>query len=309
MSYLLVGNYGAGNLGDEALREYFLKRFPDVDWSVVSANPKKGEFARFPLGIRSFFKPWWRTISELRKSDGVVFGGGSLFTDIESRKACILWWWHAFIAWIFRKPVYLAFQGIGPFRTCMGDKLSRWVIDKADYISVRDEKSAVRIGHWFKHTNIIQTFDPVILLIEAEKYDNRSHNVLTIVPRKNSDKSFLVKAKEMSQFCKWEFVSILSLDPGNPDEKRICKEIRTLCGGEIKTVRSLDELCNEISKSCCVMSQRYHGGIVAIALGKKLESMKQVGGDKLDTLSGSQSVDELKKLALTGEKSLMEKLY
>jgi len=297
-----------GNLGDEALKEYFLNRFPDVEWKVVSANPRKGELARLPLGIRSLFKPWWKTVMELKKSKGIVFGGGSLFTDVESRRACILWWWHAFIAWAFRKPIYLAFQGIGPFRTCMGDKLSRWVTDKADYISVRDEKSAVRIEHWFKHTKVIQTFDPVILLIEAEKYGNRSHNVLTIVPRKNSDKLFLVKAKEMSKSCKWEFVSILSLNPGNRDERRICKELRTLCGGEIRTVGSVDELCNEISKSCCVMSQRYHGGIAALALGKKLESVKQLGGDKLDTLNNDQSVDELKKMALVGEKSLIEKL-
>ena len=34
MRLLLVGNYGVGNLGDEALREYFLKRFPEVQGEV-----------------------------------------------------------------------------------------------------------------------------------------------------------------------------------------------------------------------------------------------------------------------------------
>lgn len=308
MSYLLIGNYGAGNLGDEALKEYFLKRFTSIDWQVVSANPKKGELARFPLGIRSFFKPWWKTLFALKKSEGVVFGGGSLFTDVESRKACILWWWHAFVAWIFRKPIYLAFQGMGPFNTCLSEKLTRWVVDKAEFISVRDSKSEVRIEHWFKHTNIIQTFDPVILLVDADKWPDSAHNVFTIIPRNNSDKEFRTRTKEKVESCKCGYVSILSLNPDNREEQDICKKIRVQCGGEIRDVKSIEELCREISKSCCVISQRYHGGLVALGLGKKLEIVSQGKGDKLESLKRDVPIDELKKMALIGEKALMEKL-
>ncbi len=308
MSYLLIGNYGTGNLGDEALKDYFLKRFSSIDWKVVSANPIKGELARFPLGLRSFFKPWWKTLFALKKSEGVVFGGGSLFTDIESRKACILWWWHAFVAWILRKPIYLAFQGMGPYKTCLAEKLTRWVVDKAEFISVRDIKSEVRIEHWFKHTNIIQTFDPVILLVDAEKCSNSTHNILTVIPRENSSKEFVLRAKEKAEFCKWEFVSILSMNPDNHEERKICKEIRVQCGGEIREVKSMEELCREISKSCCVISQRYHGGLVALGLGKELEIVSQGKGDKLESLKRDVPIDELKKMALIGENALIERL-
>ena len=29
--YTLIGNFGAGNLGDEALKEFFLRRFPEAE--------------------------------------------------------------------------------------------------------------------------------------------------------------------------------------------------------------------------------------------------------------------------------------
>jgi len=312
MTYLLVGNYGVGNLGDEALKEYFLKRFGGIDWKVVSARPKKEEIPRFPLGVRSFFKPWWRTVKELKKSDGIVFGGGSLFTDIESRMACILWWCHAFVAWVFKKPIYLAFQGIGPFKTCIGEKLTRWVVNRAEYISVRDYRSFVRIEHWFKHTNIIQSFDPVILLVDNKKQELCSHKVCIIIPRCNSDRAFIVKAREKAETDGMNCIFIITMQPDNPEEQKICKEIRLQCGGEIKPVRSIEELCKEISMSCSVVSQRYHGALIALALGKDLKIVSQAEGDKLSTIRNmiedGESLKNMKKMAIKGEISLREKL-
>ena len=97
MRYLLVGNYGVGNAGDEILKDYFLERFPGIEWIVCSACPVSGEVWRLPAGVRSFLSfKWLYTLWVLRKSDGMVFGGGSLFTDVESVRACFVWFAHAF---------------------------------------------------------------------------------------------------------------------------------------------------------------------------------------------------------------------
>ena len=100
MRCLLISNYGTGNHGDVALKEYFLTRFPEVEWIVLSANAQSPrDVPRLPFGLRSLFTtPWWRTLAALRSSDAVIFGGGSLFTDVESVRACLLWWWHACVA-------------------------------------------------------------------------------------------------------------------------------------------------------------------------------------------------------------------
>ncbi|MDP7454002.1 MAG: polysaccharide pyruvyl transferase family protein, partial [Candidatus Peribacteraceae bacterium] len=204
------------------------------------------------------------------------------------------------------------FQGIGPFKTCIGNKLSRWVVDRAEYISVRDYKSLVRIEHWFKHTNIIQSFDPVILLIEANNYELSTNNVLSIIPRDNSNKEFKVKAKEKAETKKIDYISILTMKADDPEEQKICKEIRLQCGGEIRTVRSIEELCREIGKSCCVISQRYHGALVAFALGKDLEIVSQAEGDKLSTIrkmiEDGDSLENMKEMAIKGENSLRGEL-
>ncbi|MBI5155969.1 hypothetical protein HZA45_01700, partial [Candidatus Peregrinibacteria bacterium] len=95
MRCVLIGNYGTGNFGDEALRSYFLKSFPEIEWQVVSARPTADELPRLPAGPRSLFTTkWFRTIKALRHCDAVVFGGGTLFTDSESVFACFLWWLH-----------------------------------------------------------------------------------------------------------------------------------------------------------------------------------------------------------------------
>ena len=83
MKCLLVGNFGVGNLGDEALKDYFLQEFSTVDWTVVSADPQgEKEVARLPGGVRSLLKlQWFKTLFAYRSCDAIVFGGGSLFTD------------------------------------------------------------------------------------------------------------------------------------------------------------------------------------------------------------------------------------
>jgi len=305
MSVVLIGNYGVGNLGDEALRGYFLKTFPDIQWQVLSADPSVGELPRLPAGLRSVFKPWWRTIVAFRKSEGVVFGGGSLFTDSESVFACLLWWWHAFIAKIFRKKIHLAFQGIGPFQTSLGTWCAQWVVKRAASISVRDTLSFRRIEPWKKSTKVVQTSDPVISLIQAENIGDSSKNVLIIIPRKNSSDRFSERVCECSREQKWDELRILSLQSEDIEEQKMCKRINDVCGGEVevRSVRALDDLSREVAEGSLIISQRYHGVLAAIALGKDFEVVEQKEGDKFSSLR-DMGREELLRLVQEGERSL-----
>ncbi|MCF7844499.1 MAG: polysaccharide pyruvyl transferase family protein [Kiritimatiellales bacterium] len=296
MHLVLIGNYGVGNLGDEALKDYFLQRFPDIEWAVLSANPVEGEFWRLPAGLRSFFKPWWRTVGAIRKSDGIVFGGGSLFTDTESVFACILWWWHAFVARIFRRKIHLAFQGIGPFKTRIGGWCARWVVARAASISVRDKESFDRIERWEKNTIVVQTSDPVIALIKAKNITSSSNNVLIIIPRKNSSDRFINRVCEWSHERDWDALRILSLQSEDIGEQKMCERIKEICGRDIEvhSVNTLRDLSNEIAQGSMVISQRYHGALAAIALGKNYEVVEQQEGDKLASVRGENQEDLLR---------------
>lgn len=287
MRYLLVGNYGVGNLGDEALKEYFLRAFPNVQWQVVSAYPEQGELPRLPGGLRSLLSLSWRgTARALRRSDGIVFGGGSLFTDIESPRACIVWWVHVAFARLFRKKIIFAFQGIGPFQTTVGEWCARCAVRWSFSVSVRDPSSAARVEAWKLNKKIVQSFDPVFCGIEKQPPNLAAQGTLIVIPREHSDSRLTHRVNELLAGSRFTRVRVLSLKPDSPEESAYCRSLleSAAAEAELVPVRTLSALSAEVSKGSLVLTQRYHGGIAALALGVDLEVMSQGEGDKLDSL-------------------------
>ena len=303
--YLLIGNYGVGNFGDEALREYFLSAFPEVQWQIVSANPGRGELPRLPFGVRSIFcTPWRRTVQAIRKCDGIVFGGGTLFTDVESAWACLLWWWHAFVARVFRKKIILAFQGIGPFRTRLGEWCARRVVRQASFVSVRDAVSFRRVQAWRLNINIVQTCDPVFLSLQRQKAEARSQKLLCIIPRHNSSKTFFIRVGTLLRERSFGGINILSLQPDDSDECAICIRLAEQTGGAIVAIRTVDDLTEAIAPASFVLTQRYHGAVAATALGIQYEAVSQGDSDKLASISPLESAEDWRAAALRGEGAL-----
>ncbi|HVW66765.1 MAG TPA: polysaccharide pyruvyl transferase family protein [Candidatus Peribacteraceae bacterium] len=306
MRCLLIGNYGIGNFGDEALKEYFLAAFPEVDWLVVSAHPKEGEFYRLPAGIRSLFSPWYRTLKALKQADAVVFGGGTLFTDIESPRACFIWFVHAFCAYIYRKPFLLAFQGIGPFRKSGSEKIARWVVRRAASLSVRDAVSAGRVEAWNTGIKIVQSFDPIYSLIPVQKKDG-SQNVFILIPRQNSSGVFLQQATAILARHPTTAIRILTFEPGNPDEQEICgRLIDAFPVAVLKPVITLQDLLDGLSDAAHVLTERYHGALAALAADIPFEVVSQGKGDKLSTVMDMRQMgrDRLMQYVKTGESAL-----
>ncbi|MDD5751795.1 MAG: polysaccharide pyruvyl transferase family protein [Candidatus Peribacteraceae bacterium] len=305
-TFLLVGNYGVGNLGDEALKDYFLRAFPDVRWRVVSAHPAQGELPRLPAGFRSLFTPWWRTLAALYSAQGMVFGGGTLFTDIESVRACFLWWVHACAACLFRKPVVLAFQGVGPFRTKIGEWLARRVCRRAAFISVRDEASRMRLESWKLNKNVIQSFDPVVLLLQSAQRLESAQNVFVIIPRNTADVSFLDRATRETEKRAPHDIVVLSLKPGDRTEQTWMRRIVSVLGGRARVVaaRSLTDVVREVSRASFVLSQRYHGALIARVLDREVEVIPQGAGDKLEALPSAADMPSCISLAREGEARL-----
>jgi len=309
MRLLLIGNYGVGNLGDEALKEYFLTTFPDVEWTVVSARPAPGEYPRLPMGMRSFLLPWWRTLRAYRMCDAVIFGGGSLFTDTESLFACILWYWHVCVGRLCGKPVYFAFQGIGPFRSRIGEWLARRAARMASFFSVRDASSRKRLDSWNLNTKVVLSFDPIFTLFDKHKYNDCSKKVFVIIPRFNASATFRNLAAERARSGGFDAVRILSLQPESADEQRTCVQLARATGGMVVPIRSLDDLGSEVCAATFVLAQRYHGALAALALGRDFAVVPQREGDKLSMLRELQGYEEqCKRLVENGEDALRDAL-
>lgn len=316
MRCALIGNYGVGNLGDEALREYFLDRFPQIDWIVLSASPRENnEVPRLPFGLRSLFSTRWRgTVMALRTADAVVFGGGSLFTDVESVSACLLWWWHAVVARVLGKPIYLAFQGIGPFRTRLGERCARWVVARAVFLSVRDEESAKRIRDWKGGDRAIISFDPVLSLMTDEPEES-SEIILAVIPRANVSLRLTLALRKDLDERKPQRVKILSLQPDSASERDVCEIIAKELDIPVSVhpIRSLGDLQRELACCSAVITQRFHGALGGIALGIPTGIVEQGPGDKLSSLramiADMEGLEDLRTLVRKGEQALRRSLF
>jgi polysaccharide pyruvyl transferase WcaK-like protein len=328
MRYLLVGNYGVGNLGDELLREYFLKAFPEVEWTVLDGGWMKQDRSsnllstisqpsstvpRLPFGTRSLLTtPWWKTFSALQKSDGMVFGGGTLFTDIESIKAPMLWWWHAVWAWMFNKRIILAFQGIGPFRSRIGEWCAQWVVSHSDRIIVRDAKSFQRVSRW-KNKNCVQSFDPVLGVFSEEnlqRADERTKKVFIIIPRANATPAFFAAVRELHHQHQGECgsVRVISLEPDNLTERKACQALAQEFQATLSLPRSLQELRGALRDASLVVTQRYHGAIAALGMDIPCIAIPQRAGDKLAAIAGVHRNEALR-LWKEGESALRHALH
>lgn len=287
MHCVLVGNFGVANLGDEALKEYFLRAFPEVKWTVVSAHPSLHQLPRLPAGIRSFFGThWMQTVTTIRTADAVVFGGGTLWTDIESPLACVLWFLHARLAAFFGTPYFLAFQGFGPFRTFIGKKLARWVVCHAAFVSVRDEESARRAEGFAPSVRIVRTFDPVILDVHRHTEQHAPKKII-LIPRAHSGAVFSHEARALASTYADASISIILMQPDDAREQRVAKRLQEeLHERPVESigVYALADLCHHLAGATVVLSQRYHGALIALALGVPTQIVSQAAGDKLSDL-------------------------
>lgn len=311
MKAVLIGNYGVGNVGDEALREYFLQEVRGVEWKVLSAHPQAGEYARLPLGVRSFFTTnWLRTLGAIRSSDAVVFGGGSLFTDVESVRACYLWGFHALVAKFFSKPVILAFQGIGPFRTKAGERIAKWVCRHAVSISVRDHASSQRVEAW----GIVctETFDPIIRLAHEEKCEGCSEDILVFVPRFNSGETFFAACDRVASAHPSVSIEVWLFEPDNPEELRIGEAMGERYKANIRRCETADRTLERLVHVKHLVAQRYHAAIFAFAAACPVTIIEQNVGDKLwelrSVMEGGLTLSVARAAVERGERALREAL-
>jgi polysaccharide pyruvyl transferase CsaB len=149
---LLCGNYGAGNLGDEAILAGFLRQL-EGDITVMSANPAATtkEFGvpsvgRVPSGFRSNLKALLSPgqLRETKKAisdcDCFVLGGGTLLTDEPPASMFV---WGAQLKAVFKqnKPIEIRAGGVGPFHSDWARKRATSILENATTITVRDQKS------------------------------------------------------------------------------------------------------------------------------------------------------------------------
>lgn len=273
----LIGNYGATNVGDEAILNAILKSHSQNEFVVFSANPKETahQFGvktapLFPMGFRSFFKYGFRrSIKALKSVDAVILGGGGLLQD-EYMLACFLWAWQVFWVKFLGKPLFIYATGVGPLRTWIGKKLTKNIYSYAMGITVRDETSyntLHRLG--LPKENIEITSDPAFLFryLDQESARNQHTYLISLRPwlKYNSKiihtfTDYLLKLKE-ERGAKFTFVCMQSI---REHDHRVIDPVIKKVGGTLLVPKHFSELLQAMSQAEFAIGMRYHFLIAAM---------------------------------------------
>ncbi len=276
MKLSLIGNYGATNVGDDAILTALLRQFSDHSVTVFSANPDltKVQFGvkvapLFPLGFRSVLKGrFYQSFKALSEVDAVVLGGGGLFQD-NYLYACFLWAWQLFWVKRLNKPLFIHATGVGPLKTKMGKRLTRWAYRLAKMVTVRDAYSydmLLKLG--VSKNKLRITADPVFTYKTIQKKTPRKKRYLiSLRPwlHYNVDiiDVFARVLEKISNESGVEFVFV-GMQGIKESDHKVAEIVRKRVGGRWFTPRHFSELLHEMQQADMAIGMRYHFLIAAM---------------------------------------------
>lgn len=163
----LMGYYGFGNMGDDALLISIInnlrEKLPYLRISVLSHNVKKmrAKLTPFKVDVFNRFNPFcFRKV--FKNTEHLVFGGGTLLQDNTSTKSLLYYLYMIRCARKYGIKVILYANGIGPVHKEKNRERIRKILPEISLITVRDKQSYDYIKTLNKDANIILTADEAL---------------------------------------------------------------------------------------------------------------------------------------------------
>ena len=266
--YLVSGYIGFDNFGDEAIASIlakYLKSLNPEKITWISSNPEKTArlYGVNSVGMLKFF-------NALKNCDVLISGGGSLLQDITSLKSLLYYIFIITLGLIMGKKVYILAQGFTPFRTKFGEFITKFVLKRCYYVSVRDIKSQELLESWGIKSELI--FDPVFG-IEIPNIEHKGIGIQLRSFYTVSDKFLEDLAKEISEKFPKEKIKLISLQDSidlpilkNFQKLLTIKDVKT----EIISNLSVENAIEKISKLEFLISMRFHSCLVGAKAGVKV---------------------------------------
>ncbi len=268
----ISGYYGFDNFGDEAILKVLVEELKShgADLTVFSKNPSKTSSR---LGVFSVYTfDLFKIVDTLKNTDVLVSGGGSLLQDATSIKSLLYYLFVISAALFYRKRVIIFAQGIGPIKNFFGRFLTKFVLKKCSYITVRDEKSLFRVRGWGAKADLVN--DPVWSIKLREYIPMGRVGVQLRSWKTLSDKFLFSLARRVALNFSDKEVYIYSFQDSLDFE--LCKKFENnlkLANPSIKTKiisgASIDEIVQSFSNLDYLIGMRYHACLLALKYGIK----------------------------------------
>ena len=165
---MISGYYGFNNTGDEAILKSmvgaFKEKIPQIKITVLSQSPLQTSQTYQVQAINRLHLI--DIIRCLRDTNLFISGGGGLLQDSTGKGWSILYYLGLILAAkIIKVPVMIYAQGIGPVNKQINKKLMKWILNKVDLITVRDNSSKELLENLgVVKPSIYVNSDPVFLL-------------------------------------------------------------------------------------------------------------------------------------------------
>jgi polysaccharide pyruvyl transferase CsaB len=274
-SAILVGYYGAGNLGDEAIRQAIEQGAAARGWRIDHVavrrdldDPRAVRFRRSPLAY----------LRAIARANLVVLGGGGILKD-EGLGLPLELLATTLAARILRRPVAILAVGVGPFYSRVGRGLVALTARLATSRSVRDGDSLATLRSMGVEATVVA--DPVfslaavpapegraaddpagrtLLICVRPWFHNAGHNPASMTRLVEA----LTAAVEDALRAEWR-VRLVSLYW--PRDHELAVELARRAGGRVEVddaPLSWEELLAAVAQSEAVLTMRFHGLVAAI---------------------------------------------
>jgi polysaccharide pyruvyl transferase CsaB len=277
------GYYGYGNCGDETLLSEMIRalraEIPGAAITVLSADPKG---TRLRCGTRAIYRYDPAVITELKKADLYLCGGGSLLTDRPSQRSLRSYVGMMALAKKLGCRVMLYAAGVGPFDSAKGSELAAKALRSADAITLRDAASCALAKEIAPEISPILTDDPAMALepmsgFEAEFLLDRLKlsrgECFALAPRSipNGTEDWeRTLAQTIDAIRTKTGKTPLFLVMQEDRDRALCNRIAQICGGRVLPKLSGREVAAVLSACAFSLPMRLHAAILSLKAGTKL---------------------------------------
>lgn len=263
--YIVSGYIGFDNFGDEAIAGVLVKNLKNLGAekiTLISSNPKK-TVALYDVestGMLNFFRP-------LLESDVLISGGGSLLQDVTSLKSLFYYLLIIMTALLFDKKVFIFAQGFTPFRTKIGEFLTKFVLRRCTSITVRDVNSWKMLAGWNIPAELVA--DPVFGIEIPEKKEKHGVGIQLRGCEGLTDEFLNKLADGIKRRFGDEEVTLISLQ--DKIDLPVLEKFASL-GLKTRVVKNLTvkEALDEISSLEYLVGMRFHACLAGIKAGVRV---------------------------------------
>lgn len=282
---VVSGYYGFDNTGDEAVLYSIIQALDqeckehDLEIIVLSNQPEQtsklyGVKAINRWDIKEIYK-------QIKVCDLLISGGGSLLQDITSNKTVPYYLSIIKMAQWHKKEVVFYSQGFGPVSKTHSKYLIKKVLNKVNYIFVRDEnskKALIEIG--ITKPSIMVTADPVLGMEPNEEITLKMQDYIRQCsegkPRVGiylrswkNDSKLMEKISVLCQVLDERGIAIFFIPMQQPDDMEFLKKIDFKKTSAYNVTKKLDiqEVFALTGQMDIVIGMRLHALIMATAQG------------------------------------------